>query len=262
MAPHDQARPQSFPLGRFSRRGGRWPRRRRAAVRARSRSVAPDRGDPRGGAFESAYRATVCARGLAQSRPRTRRGPRPRAVRAGVVGARARSRRRRAFARQARSRPRRDHGRLAGLGFGGNFPRRARPGPPLHGNLRRLRRPGLQLQFWHRADFSASRPGQRAGLHRAAHLVVVGRAPLKADGDVRRRQSEEHAGDQRRHGGACHRPVACGARQRRRRSRQCQPDPRGRPGRGGAGMDRDQARHRYRDAVGADAHLDREPAAR
>ena len=40
---------------------------------------------------------------------------------------------------------------------------------------------------------------QRAGLHRAAHVVVVDRAPRQADGAVRRRQSEEHAGDQRRH---------------------------------------------------------------
>ena len=193
------------------------------------------------------------ARGLAQGRTGAWRGPWPRAVRAGVVGARARSRRRRAFAREARSRPRRDHGRLARLGLGGNFPRTARAVAPLYGTLRRLHRSGFQLQFWHRAGVPAARLRQRAGLHRAAHLVVVDRAPRQADGDVRRRQSEEHAGDQRRHGRARHRPVACGARRRRRRGRQCQPDPRGWPGRGGAGMDRDQARHRYRDAARADA---------
>ena len=50
---------------------------------------------------------------------------------------------------------------------------------------------------------------QCAGLHRAADFVVVDRAPRQADGDVRRRQSEEHAGDQRRHGRARDRSFAC-----------------------------------------------------
>ncbi len=48
--------------------------------------------------------------------PGQRRRPRPRALRAGVMGARARSRRRRARARQARARHGRDHGRLATAG--------------------------------------------------------------------------------------------------------------------------------------------------
>ena len=129
---------------------------------------------------------------------RTRRGPRPRAVRPGVVGSRARSRRRRTRARQARPRPRRHHGRFAGLGLGRNFPRGARAIAPLHVDVRRLRRPDVELQLRHRADVPAARPRQRAAGHRAADLVVVDRAPRQTDGAVRRLQSQEHAGDQRR----------------------------------------------------------------
>ena len=47
--------------------------------------------------------------------------------------------------------------------------------------------------------FLASRRRQRAGLHRAAHLVVVDRAPRQADGDVRRRQPKNMQVTQRRH---------------------------------------------------------------
>ena len=50
--------------------------------------------------------------------------------------------------------------------------------------------------------------GNAQALHRAAHVVVLDRAPRQADGAVRRRQSEEHAGDERRHGRARHRPLA------------------------------------------------------
>ncbi len=102
-------------------------------------------------------------------------------------------------------RVKRDHGHDAimagsqGWGFGRNFPRGARTIAPLHGDVRRLRRPDLQLQLRHRAGFSAACDRQRPGGHRAAHVMVVDRAPRQADGAVRRRQSEEHAGDQGRH---------------------------------------------------------------
>ena len=64
---------------------------------------------------------------------------------------------------------------------------------------------GDQLQLRHRADLPAAHPRQRAGGDRAADLVVVDRAARQADGAVRRRQSEEHAGHQGRLRVALHR---------------------------------------------------------
>ena len=49
--------------------------------------------------------------------------------------------------------------------------------------------------------------GSAQAVHRAAHVMVVDRAPRQADGDVRRRQSEEHAGDQGRLRRAFQRPA-------------------------------------------------------
>ena len=97
------------------------------------------------------------------------------------------------------------HGRLAGLVVGRHLPRGARAASPLPRRRRRLRRLGDELQLRLRAGVPAAHPRQPAGGDRAAHLVVVDRAARQADGAVRRRQSEEHAGEQGRLRVAFHR---------------------------------------------------------
>ena len=117
------------------------------AVRARSRSLAADRGHPGGGAFGDPRRAADGARRLSRAWARRRGRTRARAVRAGVMGARARSGRGRACPRQARAWQRRHHGRLGRLGLGRDFSRSAHADAPLPRDLRRLRRPGSNYSF-------------------------------------------------------------------------------------------------------------------
>ena len=57
---------------------------------------------------------------------------------------------------------------------------------------------GDELQLRRGARVPAAHPRQPAGGDRAADLVVVDRAARQADGAVRRRQSQEHAGEQGR----------------------------------------------------------------
>ena len=175
-----------------------------------------------------AHRAADGARGLAQAWPRSERRPRPRAVRAGVVGQGARSGRGRDRAGPARARQRRHHGRLAGLVVGRPVPRGAGAAAPVPRGVRRLRRSGDELQLRRGAGVPAAHRRQPAVGGRAAHLVVVDRAARQADGAVRRRQSEEHPGQQGRLRVAFHQRLDRRAGARRRRGRQHQPDPRGR----------------------------------
>ncbi len=118
----------------------------------------------------------------------------------------------------------------------------------------RLRRSGDELQLRRGAGVPAAYRRQPAVGGRAADLVVVDRAALQADGAVRRRQPEEHAGEQGRLRVALHPRLDRGIGARRRRGGQHQSDSRRRPGRGSSGVDSDPAEHRYRDAARADAH--------
>ena len=98
---------------------------------------------------------------------------------------------------------------------------------------------------------------------RPAHLVVVDRAALQADGAVRRRQSEEHAGqqgrlrvalDQRLDRRAGHAPASrssTSVRSARTDRRPVAP-----------GVDSDPAEHRHRDAARAHAHAGQRRSAR
>ena len=85
---------------------------------------------------------------------------------------------------------------------------------------------GDELQLRLCAGVPAAHSRQPAGGDRAADLVVLDCAARQADGAVRRRQSEEHAGQQGRLRFAFDRAVDRRAGARRRRSRQHQPDPR------------------------------------
>ena len=216
---------------------------------------------PECGAFEIAHRTADGARGLAQTWPRSQRRPRPRAVRAGVVGQGARSGCRRDRAGPPRTWQCRDHGRLAGLVVGRAVPRGAGAASSLSRGLGRLRRSGDELQLRRGAGVPAAYRRQPAVGGRAADLVVIDRAALQADGAVRRRQPEEHTGEQGRLCVALHPRLDRGIGARRRRGGEHQSDPRRRPGRGSSGMDSDPAEHRYRDAARHDAHLgERRPA--
>ena len=158
--------------------------------------------------------------------------------------------------------PRRDHGRLAGLVVGRHLPRGARTIAPLSRRLRRLCRPDQQLQLRHRADLPAAYPGQRAGGHRAADLVVVDRAAYPAFGACsaaptrKTRRSPKAAAP-----GTARAAALDGAGARRRSRRQHQPDPRRRARGGRARMDRDPAQYRHGDDAGAGAHADQRAAA-
>ncbi len=134
------------------------------------------------------------------------------------------------------TRVRREHGPGAVMGGsrGGRRPgsstRPARSsGPLLLGAQRRVCRPGQQLQFRHRADLPPAHPRHRAGGCRPADLVDLDRPAFAAFRDVRRRQSEKHAGQQGRLRLARHQRVFGRASPRPAcASLQHQPDPRGR----------------------------------
>ena len=130
-------------------------------------------------------------------------------------------------------------------------------------NLRRLHRPDLELQLRHGAGVPAARrlatPSAAPGRSHRGRRLRATRKLMVMFGGANPKNMQVTKGGMRR---ARDRSVACRTCQRRRQGRQCQPDPRGRARSDRAPMDRDPARDRHRDAVGADAHADRQRAAR
>ena len=191
--------------GAFFGRGRGRPDRRRAAVRARPRSVASDQRHPGGGAFKSRIAQPMVREGW------LKHGPGPAKAAAASRSFRCRGTRRSIWSRARSSAcaastatPPSWAARRAGrrpassTRRGCSFIGSSRPS-------RRLRRSGDELQLRRGARVPAAHRRQPAVGGRPAHLVVVDRAALQADGAVRRRQSEEHAGEQGRLRVAFHR---------------------------------------------------------
>ncbi len=125
-----------------------------------------------------------------------------------------------------RARPAGHHGRLAGLVVGWHLSRGAGAVASFPCSRRRLRRFGDELQLRLCARLPAAHSRRPAVGDRPADLVVVDRAARQADGAVRRRQSEEHAGEQGRLRLAFHQRWIAELAARRRRGHQHQSDAR------------------------------------